>query len=96
MGSWVVKHHILVKDASRSLAALFDASGELKSHLEKPSLMILHARAQVRGAALVCISIISTLVVLAVTRRKPVQPSDDMASVDMRPPVKARHSDLVA
>ena len=58
--------------------------------------MSLCARVQVRGAALVCISIISTLVVLAVTRRKPVQSSDDMASVDMRPPVKARHSDLVA
>ncbi len=49
-----------------------------------------------RGAALVCISIVSTLVVLAVTRRKPAQLGEEGAAVDMRPPVKARHSDLVA
>ncbi|KAK9843986.1 hypothetical protein WJX81_001126 [Elliptochloris bilobata] len=52
--------------------------------------------ALVRGAALVCISIISTLVVLAVTRRKPVQAGDEGAAPEMRPPVKARHSDLAA
>lgn len=53
-------------------------------------------RVQVRGAALVCISIVSTLVVLAVTRRKPAQLGEEGTAADMRPPVKARHSDLVA
>jgi hypothetical protein len=52
--------------------------------------------AQVRGAALVCISIIATLVVLAVTRRKPAPAGDEAAGADMRLPAKARHSDLVA
>ena len=90
---------LLSAKASGSQAAWFfcDASTEVRADEEGgPCPTSLHVRGQVRGAALVCISIISTLVVLAVTRRKPVQSSDDMASVDMRPPVKARHSDLVA